>query len=161
VTTLAGTANRAGAADGTGAAASFSLPYGITVDPSGNLYVTDGNNSAIRKVTPAGVVTTIAGTAGQAGNVDGNGTAARFNLPTGIARDPAGNLFVVDVLARTVRKIDTAGNVTTVAGVADGVAGVRAGALPGHFSTPVQIAIDAAGRLYVTDANAVLQIVLP
>ena len=161
VTTLAGTATRTGAADGSGPAASFNLPYGIAIDAAGDLYVADGSNALVRKVTPAGVVTTVAGIAGVRGTVDGPAGTATLTLPTGVAVDTAGNVFVADIAARTIRRIDPAGVVSTIVGVADGRFGVRPGALPGHLSTPVQLAFDRAGNLYVTDANAVLKVVLP
>jgi sugar lactone lactonase YvrE len=87
VTTLAGTAGAAGSADGTGAAARFHFPDGVAVDSAGNVYVADTSNHTIRKVTAAGVVTTLAGTAGTAGSADGTGAAARFHFPDGVAVD--------------------------------------------------------------------------
>lgn len=178
VTTIAGAAGRTGSADGAGNVASFSLPQSIAADAAGNLYVGDTANATIRKVTTAGVVSTIAGTAGQSFATDGNGAAARFTLPFGIAVDASGNLFVMDTTAPTftlgsggltqtvnarftLRKIDPAGNVTTVAGVADGVRGVRVGALPGHFDGLYQIAVDRQGNLYGPSANGILRITLP
>src|SRR6185436_18570413 len=92
VTTLAGTAGVSGSTDGTGAAARFLTPYGVAVDSIGNVYVSDYYNNIIRKVTAAGVVTTLAGTAGMSGSTDGTGAAARFNSPAGVAVDSAGNI---------------------------------------------------------------------
>jgi hypothetical protein len=105
VTTLAGTAGATGSADGTGAAARFAYPLYIASDAAGNLYVTDHLSLTIRKVTPAGVVTTPAGKARAAGTADGTGAAARFNGPTGIACDAAGSLYVADTHNYTIRKI--------------------------------------------------------
>ena len=158
VTTIAGGAGRVGAVDGPGSVASFRFPQGITVDAAGNLYVADAGNAVIRKITSAGVVSTIAGTAGATGTVDGQGGAARFTLPTGIAVDASGIVFVADLNGHAIRRIDTAGNVTTVVGTADGLRGVRLGALPGHLDLPVQLAVDANGNLYCTDDNGVLRI---
>jgi NHL repeat len=164
VTTLAGTA-AAGATDGTGAAAQFRGPRGITVDTAGNVYVVDSGNFTIREVTAAGVVTTLAGSAGFAGNANGIGAGARFSTPTGIAIDAGGNLYVMDSLYRIVRKIAAGGVVSTVAGV-PGAHGVRLGALPGSFNNPVGIAVlpgMATTTLVVPDEgeNAVLRLALP
>jgi len=122
VTTLAGTPGVYGSADGTGSAAQFWQPWGIAVDSAGVVYVADQGNSTIRKITPAGVVTTIAGAAGVFGSADGSGSAARFNSPGGIAVDSSGNLCVADTGNETIRKITSAGVVTTLAG-APGIAG--------------------------------------
>src|SRR6266850_5666867 len=118
VATLAGTPGVHGSADGTGSAAQFWQPWGIAVDSAGNVYVADHGNSTIRKITPAGVVTTIAGVAGAFGSADGTGSVARFNSPSGIALDTSGNLYVADTLNSTIRKITSAGVVTTLAGTA-------------------------------------------
>jgi len=105
VTTVAGTASSQGSADGTGAAARFLYPYGITTDGT-NLYVADSGNHTIRKMVIAtGVVTTLAGTAGSEGSTDGTDTAARFLLPYGITTDGT-NLFVADTFNHTIRDID-------------------------------------------------------
>jgi len=123
VTTFAGTAGQSGSIDGTGSVARFYAPFGITIDSSGNLYVCDYSNHTIRKITPAGMVTTIAGTAGASGITDGTGSAARFNHPIGITIDPSGNLYVCDFFNHTIRKITPSGVVTTIAGTA-GYAGL-------------------------------------
>ena len=94
-TTLAGIAGH-GSVDGTGSAARFRYPCGVAVDSAGNVYVADTGNHTIRKVTPAGVVTTLAGLAGSSGSADGTGSAARFNGPAGVAVDSAGNVYVAD-----------------------------------------------------------------
>jgi sugar lactone lactonase YvrE len=147
VTTVAGNGT-AGNTDGTGTGARFHSPYGMTVDAAGNLYVADYNNQRIRKIDTAGNVTTIAGSGG--GFADGTGTGARFFGPTGITADAAGNLYVADQGNYRLRKIDAAGNATTLAGgsnssFADGI-GTAA-----RFGRPYDITIDAAGDLYVTD----------
>jgi sugar lactone lactonase YvrE len=97
-----------------GNAAQFSNPTGVAVDGEGNVYVADQSNHTIRKVTSAGVVTVLAGVAGQSGNLDGAGSAARFYHPTGVAVDTAGNLFVADHCNGTVRKVTLSGVVSTL-----------------------------------------------
>jgi sugar lactone lactonase YvrE len=95
IATLAGPSGQ-GSADGTGATAQFDFPLGIARDAAGNFYVADSKNHTIRRITPGGVVTTLAGSPGNPGATDGTGTAARFNEPSGIAIDGAGNLFVAE-----------------------------------------------------------------
>ena len=105
VTTLAGTAGNLGSADGTGAAASFAYPAGVAVDAAGTVYVADQSNSTIRKITAAGVVTSLAGTAPSTGSADGTGATARFNNPGGVAVDAAGAVYVADYNNNTIRVI--------------------------------------------------------
>ena len=104
VTTLAGLAASFGSDDGTGSAARFYYPYGVATDSSGNVYVADYANYTIRKITPAGVVTTLAGLTGYSGNADGMGSAARFNRPSGVATDSSRNVYVADTSNNTIRK---------------------------------------------------------
>jgi len=148
VTTLAGSTT-AGSADGIGAAAQFNNPGGsMAVDASGNLYVADINNHKIRKITPDGVVTTLAGS-GTAGRLDGTGVAAQFRLPYGVAVDASGNVFVADYGNNLVRKITPDGVVTTFAG--SGTAGSADGAgASAQFNGPSGIAFDASGNVYVS-----------
>jgi sugar lactone lactonase YvrE len=153
VTTLAGTAGMAGSADGTGAAARFSSPNGVAVDSAGNVYVGDTQNSTIRKITPAGVVMTVAGSAPITDGLDGTGAAARFNGPRGVAVDGAGNVYVADTYNSTIRKVTPAGVTTTVAGAA-GVTGIVLGSTP-RFSHPQFLAI-VGDSLVISDANAIL-----
>ena len=136
MSTFAGLAGSAGSTDGTGAAARFNSPNMVALDASGNLYLTDSGNHTIRKITPGGVVTTLAGLAGAAGLADGHGTAARFNIPTGIAVDGGGNLFVGDLNNNKIRKITLAGDVTTLA-------------LSTFLNWPRGLAFDPAGNLLV------------
>src|SRR5689334_8095985 len=112
VTTLAGGSE--GFADGTGAQASFNTPSGIAIDADGNLYVADTGNNRIRKVTPQGVVTTVAGD-GTAGYVDGQAAQARFNGPIGVAVGGDGNIYVADTYNDRIRRISPEGQVTTIA----------------------------------------------
>src|SRR5438874_3911355 len=106
--TLAGLAgpngSGSGSADGTGSAAQFNGPSGVAVDSAGNAYVADTGNHTIRKVTPAGVVTTLAGLAGSDGSTDGTGSVARFYYPHGVATDSSGNVYVADTYNHTIRK---------------------------------------------------------
>jgi streptogramin lyase len=151
VTTLAGTAGVKGGADGTGAAASFDDPTGIAVDSAGNVYVADAVNSTIREITPAGVVTTLAGTAGGAGNADGTGAAATFNKPAGVAVDSAGNVYVADTFNGTIREITPAGVVTTMVGTAGAVGSADGTGAAASFNRPTAVAVDGAGNVYVAD----------
>jgi len=126
VSTLAGLTGTRGAANGTGTAARFRFPRGIIVDSNNNVYVTDTSNDAIRKITPAGVVTTFAGSLGNPGTNDNIGTSARFNLPVGLTRDAAGNIYVADYQNSAIRKISTNAAVSTLAGTP----GTRSGCQP-------------------------------
>src|SRR6267142_1606837 len=141
VTTLAGTPGVTGSADGTGSAARFYSPFGIAVDSAGNLYVTDLNNHTIRKITPAGVVTTVAGAAGVIGSTDGSGSAARFHYPAGIAVDSVGNVYVADTYNYTIRKITSAGSVSTFAGTAGVYGSANGTGSAALFSFPNGVAV--------------------
>lgn len=148
VSTFAGSTY--GFADGIGAAAQFIHPYGVATDNAGNLYVADSGNSKIRKITPAGVVSTLAGST--PGSVDGVGTIAQFNSPTGVATDAAGNVYVADLNNNKIRKITPAGVVTTLAG--SGIYGFANGTgMVAQFNYPLGVATDAAGNVYVADSN--------
>ena len=119
--TLAGSATNSGSADGAGSNARFYCPNGITVDSAGNVYVADSNNATIRKVTPWGAVTTIAGHAGYGGSTDGTGNVARFYYPLDVAVNNEGNLYAPDYLSATIRKVTPVGTnwvVGTIAGLA-------------------------------------------
>jgi serine/threonine protein kinase len=150
VTTLAGVAGKAGSADGTGAKARFWNPHGVAVDTAGNVYVSDTSNNTIRKITPGGLVTTLAGFPGVPGNIDGVGARARFSSPQALSVDGAGNLFVADADNSVIRKITPAGVVSTVAGRTGVPAGAGVGA---RFSHPAGVALDSAGNLYIADTG--------
>lgn len=153
VTTLAGTALVPGHADGAGTAARFTNPWSVTTDNNGNIYVADDGNQTIRKVTPQGGVTTLAGTAGVSGHADGTGAAASFNRPRGVAADSVGNIYVGDCGNHTIRKITPAGEVTTLAGTA-GVQGYADGAgAAASFSCPGALVTDPVGNIYVADSG--------
>ncbi len=148
VTTFAGSGS-AGNTDGNGSAASFNFPFGIAVDDSGNVYVTEQGNHKIRKITPNGDVTTVAGT-GSKGNTDGNGSAASFDTPAGIAVDASGNMFVADQNNHTIRKIAPNGDVTTIAG-SGSTGNTNGNGTAASFRFPRGIAIDASGNVFVAD----------
>jgi ATP-dependent protease HslVU (ClpYQ) peptidase subunit len=148
VSTLAGNGN-IGAADGNGTTASFSTPDAVAVDASGNVYVADEVNNKIRKITPSGVVSTLAGS-GTTASTDGIGIAASFNHPGGIAIDVSGNVYVTEFITNKIRKISQAGVVATLAGSgangsADGIGSVAS------FSSPVGVTVDDLGNVYVAD----------
>jgi uncharacterized repeat protein (TIGR03803 family) len=151
VTTLAGVAGNVGSNDGTGSAARFNGPYGVALDGSGNLYVSDRLNQTVRKITPGGTVTTIAGVAGSVGSSDGTGSAARFNGPAEPAVDGNGNIYVPDQSNSTIRKITPGGVVTTLAGLAGSFASADGTGSAARFNNPSSIAVDGSGNLYVTD----------
>ncbi len=151
VTTVAGSAGVTGTADGTGTAAFFSSPRGIACDPSGVLYVSDAQNSTIRKVTFSGVVTTFAGQAGVAGSNDGSGTSARFTTPSGVALDTQKNLYVAD-LNHTIRKITPSAIVSTVAGQAGSPGFSNGSGSSARFYYPLDVATDPNGNLFVADS---------
>jgi hypothetical protein len=153
VFTFAGNGNQ-GFVDGTGTAAQFGSPIAITVDNLGNVYVVDGLNYAIRKISPYGVVSTLAGN-GTSGYVDGQGNAAEFEAPQGITVDALGNVYVSEGNINNnqrIRKITPTGMVTTLAG--SGFNGFMNGpASLAEFSLPNPMAFDAAGILYVGDVG--------
>ncbi|UIR55916.1 DUF6443 domain-containing protein [Sphingobacterium sp. SRCM116780] len=135
--------------DGTGSTARFRHPSSIAIDAAGNLFVTDQQNHRIRKITPAGVVSTFAGN-GTAGATNGTGTAASFNNPMGLAFDASGNLYVADGMNNLIRKITTAGVVSTYAG--SGTLGLQDGSLlTAQFNSPMGLAFDSNGDLYIAD----------
>lgn len=151
VSLVAGGAGISGNQDGIGAAARFSLPQGIVSDQTGVIYVADSGNNTIRKISSAGDVTTFAGSPGATGNADGTGNAARFNYPTGLALDGAGNLYVADNGNYTIRKITPAAVVTTAAGTS-GTPGNSDGlAAQAQFGFLSGLAADSAGNIYVAD----------
>ena len=150
VSTLAGMTDQEGSADGTGGAARFDAPQGLAADAQGNVYVADSFNCTIRKITPAGVVTTLAGTVGVASFRDGVGTQARFDEPQDVAVDSLGNVFVADTFNHRIRIIEPNGLVSTFAGF--GVSGSSNGVgQDATFSYPTGVAVDAQRNVYVAD----------
>lgn len=151
VTTLAGSAGNNGTSDGTGGTAQFNGPSGVAVDGTGNVYVADFYGKTIRKITPGGVVTTLAGSGGMIGSEDGTGSAARFNGPMGVAVDGSGNVYVADLYNCTIRKVTPAGVVTTLAGKASSVGAADGTGSAARFNYPNGLAVDSAGYVYVAD----------
>jgi hypothetical protein len=153
VSTLAGSVGLSGSADGTGGAARFSSPSGIAVDGAGAVYIADTGNHTIRKITAAGLVTTVAGSAGISGSDDGSGSAARFCSPHGVAVDGSGNIFVADTSNCTIRKITAAGVTTTLAGFPASVGSADGTGSAARFGFPFSIAVDGLDTVYVADIN--------
>jgi hypothetical protein len=162
VTTLAGLAGTSGTNDGTGSAARFKRIFGVAVDTNGIIYVGDTDNNTIRRVTPAGVVTTLAGLAGVRGSANGTGSAAQFYEPEGVAVGPDGNLFVADYGNHTIRKVTPAGAVTTLAGLAGSFGSQDGTGSAARFFLPFGVAVDTNGNVYVGDSgNNTIRVVTP
>ncbi|CAM2968117.1 Por secretion system C-terminal sorting domain-containing protein [Flavobacterium succinicans] len=141
VTILAG--GSVGTSDGTGTSAQFNYPNGLAIDGAGNVFVADTSNGRIRKITPEGVVTTLAG--------DDTGTAAHFKSPNGVAVDNAGNVYVADTGNNRIQKISANGVVTTLAGGSQGFADGTGTAA--RFSNPSGVAIASDGTIFVADTG--------
>lgn len=141
-----------GTRDGTGSSARFNDPQGIAADGAGNLYVAEPASDTIRKITPQGAVTTLAGSAGAPGNADGSGGAARFNAPSRLETDSDGNLYVTDTGNSTIRRITPAGAVTTLAGSGNCGSSDGKGA-QAQFCNPKGIVLDRWGNLWVADTG--------
>ena len=156
VTTFAGQMDVKGYQDGTGAGALFTRPNGITIDSSGNLFVNDYGTAVVRKITPAGVVTTLAGKAFASGQVDANGVNARFGTIRGMAVDGNGNVYVAEDLV--VRKITLAGDVTTIAGTVERLGSTDGGFANATFGQISGLALNGTkGLLVVDQANCAIR----
>jgi len=129
----------------------LNFPYGVVTDAAGNIYVADSGNDQIKKITPGGVVTVFAGS-GTLGSADGSGASASFNRPWGITMDKNGNIYVADAGNNKIRKINTAGVVTTIAGNGTKGSGDGIGSQV-SFNNPSGVAIDATGNIYVVDSD--------
>jgi len=152
-----------GFVNGAARAALFSGPAAVARDLAGNLYVADAYNQLIRKISPAGIVSTLAGAPGQSGSADGHGSEARFFQPSGIAVDANGTVFVADTFNQTIRKITPDGRVSTLAGKASNQGSAADGqGEQARFSYPLGLALDAKGNLYVADQyNHAIRMITP
>ena len=151
-----------GSADGIGAGAQFYNPLGAAVDSSGAIYIADSYNNTIRQITSAGVVSTMAGLAGNQGTNDGAGSNARFYDPYAVAVDGTGNVFVADHENATIRLVTSAGFVSTIAGLG-GNTGTNDGVgSAARFYGPEGIAVDGFGNVYVADTyNSTIRKIRP
>jgi sugar lactone lactonase YvrE len=159
---IVGAIGQRGAADGIGAQARFCSPGGIAVDSSGNIYVADTGNNTVRKISPAGEVRTLAGLAGQSGQIDDNGSTARLLAPLGIAVDGAGNVYVCEFANNTIRKISPEGSVITLAGSAGNPGWRDSVGDNAHFRNPWALAVDKSANVFVADKdNFVIRKITP
>ena len=138
---------------GPAVAARLNLPYDVAVDSSGNLYITDTNNDRIRKVDSAGTITTIAGTGERRFGGDGGpAIQAQLDAPSGVVVDGAGNLYIADRANHRIRKVDSTGTITTIAGTGErGFGGDGGPATQARLNYPYGVAVDGAGNLYIAD----------
>jgi sugar lactone lactonase YvrE len=153
VTTLAGSPGVSGATDAVGLLARFNAPYGLAVTGTGIVYIADSLNHTIRRMGSDGTVTTLAGSAGSSGRVDGQGSLARFNQPNGLALGPDGTLAVADYGNSNIRSVSSAGLVTTLAGQLNVVGFADGAAASALFRLPVGIAVDASGTVWIADTQ--------
>jgi hypothetical protein len=155
--TIAGVAGSTGSADGVGAVARFNQPHDLAIDSAGNVFVVDTGNSSIRRVTPAGVVTTFAGQSGAGGSADGPATSARFNAPYGIAVGADDALYIADTGNHTIRRISTAGVVSTIAGQALSAGTVDGTGSAVRFNAPQSLVVDAGGQVFVGSYSSTIR----
>ncbi len=153
ITTVAGTGEGGYSGDGGPAGtAQLNSPSGVAVDGSGNVYIADTQNHRIRRVDATGMIITIAGTGESGYSGDGGpAVAARLNAPAGVAVDGSGNLFIADTVNERIRRVDSSGNITTIAGTGMGYSGDGGPAVAAQLSAPAGIAVDGSGNLYIAD----------
>jgi uncharacterized protein (TIGR03437 family) len=165
ITTIAGTGQSGFSGDGgPGIAAQLDTPYGLAVDLNGAVYIADHNNSRVRRIGPDGVITTFAGSGGQASSGDGGlATAAQLLEPRNVAVDAAGNVYISEFGANRVRKVTTDGKIQTAAGTGiAGSGGDGLAATAAQLNQPTGIAVDRNGALYIADSrNNLVRKVLP
>ena len=154
ITTVSGTGEFVAGDGGPARAAGLDAPLGVVVDGSGNLYIADSSNHRVRRVDPAGRITTVAGTGVQGYGGDGGpATSAQLAAPVAVAVDGSGNLYIADSLNRRVRRVDTAGTITTVAGTGiQGYGGDDGAATAAQLRSPRGVAVDGSGNLYIADS---------
>ncbi|HUA63908.1 MAG TPA: hypothetical protein VML19_34490 [Verrucomicrobiae bacterium] len=165
IATIAGNGTAGfGGDNGTGTSAQLNAPQGVVVDAAGNIYLADTGNSRVRKITPAGTISTYAGsgTAGFGGD-GGAATSAQLNLPIGLALDSGGNLYIADYGNNVVRKVTSGGTISTVAGNGvQGYSGDGGQATKAAMNGPQAVAVDKAGNLYIADSqNSRIRVVTP
>lgn len=158
VSTVAGTGMQ-GSVNETGVLASFNRPAGIAVDASGNLYIADSGNNIIREITPAGMVSTLAGSSDTTGSINGPGATATFYDPLGITLDVTNNIYVADAANNLIRKITSAGIVSTFAGVID-TNSSSGNTIPSLLNNPTGLAVDGTGNVFVAGylSNTILEV---
>jgi hypothetical protein len=156
ITTFAGTGVRGYSGDaGPATSAQIGFTSGLDVGQDGTLYIADATNNRVRVVAPSGVITTVAGT-GTAGNAGDGGpaTSALLRNPTDVAVDPSGAYYIADEMNHVVRKVDGQGNISTVAGTGTaGFSGDGGAATSAALNLPIDVALDAAGNLYIADSG--------
>jgi sugar lactone lactonase YvrE len=160
ISTVAGTGTQGYSGDGDQAtSAQIRSPYGVAVDAGGNLYIADYSNNRIRKVDTSGVISTVAGTGTSGYSGDGDqATSAQIRSPYGVAVDTGGNLYIADYSNYRIRKVDTSGVISTVAGNGtSGYSGDGGAAISAKLNNPNNVAVDAGGNLYITDSNGVVR----
>ena len=154
ITTVAGTGKPGYSGDGSAAAlASINHAEGVAIDAKGNIYISDTGNNRVRIISPAGIITTIAGTGRPGYGGDGGpATSARLNRPAGVAVDSSGRIYIADCYNQRVRVIDTSGTITTLAGTGKaGYAGDEGPATSARLNFPSGVAVDASGNVYISD----------
>lgn len=156
ISTIAGNGTSGFSGDGTSATiAQLNSPAGVAVDGSGNVYIADQNNARIRKVNSSGIISTFAGTGiGLSTGDGGAATAADIGNPGGVATDGLGNVYIVDVTNHCVRKVNTSGTISTIAGTGTaGYNGDGINATTAQLNYPSNVAIDGSGNVYIADGN--------
>ncbi len=153
VGTFAGLVGIAANADGTASTARFSSPHGLAIDAAGNLYVADAGNHAIRKISPEGAVSTLAGKPGTGGASDGTGPVARFQSPQGVAVDQSGAVYVADTGNHIIRKVTSDGTATTLAGSAGNPGSDDGTGVDARFRSPFAVAVSPGGDVFVADTE--------